>query len=252
MKFIGETVGVTGQKTLMDSCKVDDHLGVRRLLLNGANPTAQDFHGNDAAYYCVLHNSLRSLQALFELAADRLQANMVYGKKKRNLLTICTIYGNDIRILEYLLNNGVMKLNANQTDRFQRNALFYSLFRNRVEEVRQLITVSSLDIPDLRGMYLLDYALQFNYLEILLELVKGGARLGLKQKKGVEIMMHAARIGDGELIKALVAKNVSMCSLGDTGENALMVALQAGKKQLITDLCSYLVAIDPFNQQDRN
>ena len=37
---------------------------------------------------------------------------------------------------------------------------------------------SSLDIPDLRGMQLLDYALHQGLDDIMIELIKGGARLG--------------------------------------------------------------------------
>lgn len=51
---------------------------------------------------------------------------------------------------------------------------------------------TSLDIQDLTGMSALDYALKHNYNEILLELVKGGANLGVKSVKGVHIMHYAA------------------------------------------------------------
>ena len=238
----------------MEACKVDDYVGVEQLLKNGANPTAQDFKGYDALYYAVLHNSLRSIETIFTLCGGLIHPSRVYGKKKRNLLTVTAIYSHDSRILTYLLTNGMIKFNPNQTDRFQRNALFYSLFRNKVAEVKMFINGgASLDIPDLRGLYLLDYALQFNYEEILLELVKGGARLGLKQKKGIEILMHAARVGNLDLIKALLSKNVSMCSLSpDTGENCLMIALSAGKKSLLQSLsvCFPSSMQEAINQTD--
>ena len=67
-----------------------------------------------------------------------------------------------------------------------------------------------LDIPDLRGMCVIDYAWQFNYEEALAEIVKGGARLGHLNSKGVEIMHFGAMNGNLELIKALISKNVPL------------------------------------------
>ena len=101
------------------------------------------------------------------------------------------------------------------------------MFRNKVQAVKLFIDASSsLDIPDLRAMVILDYALQFNYDEVMLELVKGGARLGFKQKKGIEIMHFAALKGDINLIRALVKQNVPLSCLDEgSGMNCLMTAL---------------------------
>ena len=88
-----------------------------------------------------------------------------------------------------------------------------------------------------------------HFVEILLELIKGGARLGLKQSKGIKIMMYAAQIGNIELIKALISKNVPLTSLSEeTGYNCLMTALQAGKYDLIYQLSDYFINAKPFNQ----
>jgi len=60
--------------------------------------------------------------------------------------------------------------------------------------------------------------------------------------------MHAASIGNFEIIKALIAKNVQLTSLSEeTGQNCLMAALHAGKKQLIKDLSNYIVNVEAFN-----
>lgn len=184
-KYLGEKMGVNGAKTLMDACKMDDHRGVEYLIMNGANPIAQDFKGNDALYYAVIHNSNKALNTLLLLAKDVMPRDRVYGKKKRNILSKSSIYSHDISILEALLNHKThgIKFNANMIDRFQRNAIFYSVFRNKVDAVRLFITKASncsLDVVDMYGKCLLDYAKEFNFEEILLELVRGGAKLGNK------------------------------------------------------------------------
>ena len=60
-------------------------------------------------------------------------------------------------------------------------------------------------------------------------------------------------MGNFELIKALIAKNVSLTSLSEeTGQNCAMVALQSNKKELIFKMSDYFVNGKPFNQQDRD
>eukprot|EP00347_Sterkiella_histriomuscorum_P022101 403331675 len=255
-KYLGEKMGLHGMKTLMEACKLDDHRGVEFLINNGANPISQDFKGNDAIYYAVINNSYKALKSLLEQSGSVMATDRVYGKKKRNILTIAAIYSHDIKVLEYLLRNKVhgVKFNVNQTDRFQRNAIYYSLFRNKPEAVHLFIQLSScsLDIADLHGKYLIDYAQQYNFEEILLELVRGGARLGVKQKKGIEILMYAAQIGNFDIIKALISKNVALTSIDEkTGLNCVMVALQAGKLDLIYKIIDYVINVKAFNQQCR-
>ncbi|CDW72062.1 ankyrin repeat [Stylonychia lemnae] len=256
-KYIIDNTGQNMTKTLLDAARMDDYRGVEFLIQNGANPSAQDFKGNDALFYAVINNCVKTIKSLIQYGGDKLPVDRVYGKKKRNLLTNAAIYSQDIRVLELLLDHQShrIKFNVNQTDRFQRNAVFYSLFRNKLRAVQLFIQQgqSQLDIVDLSGMYMIDYALQFNFEEILLELVKGGARLGIKNSKGVAIMMYAAQVGNLELIKALMAKNIPLTSLSeDSGLNCLMVALQAGKNELIFRILDYVINIKAFNQQCRD
>lgn len=86
-----------------------------------------------------------------------------------------------------------------------------------------------------------------------MELVKGGARLGIKQKKGVEIMMHAAELGNYDLIRALMSKNVPLTSISpESGQNCLMVALHSGKKEMLHRMIQYIINCEAFNQPDRD
>jgi len=71
---------------------MDDYRGIEFLIQNGANPSAQDFKGNDALYYAVISNSVRSIRSLIEYGGSRLPIDRVYGKKKRNLTTVAAIY----------------------------------------------------------------------------------------------------------------------------------------------------------------
>jgi hypothetical protein len=101
-------------KTLTEACKIDDYRGVEVLLKAGANPVIQDFNGFDSLYYAVVNNSLRSIKMIIEFSSDRIEPERLYGKKKRNLLTIAAIYTFDNRIIKYLLNNGgLVKFNPN-------------------------------------------------------------------------------------------------------------------------------------------
>jgi hypothetical protein len=154
----------------------------------------QDFNGFDALYYCVCNDSVKSLKTIIELAHEQINPDWTYGKKKRNLLAVACLYSTNKEIIDILINNGLVKFNANHADRLQRNCIFYAVFRNKIEYVKILLQNSEclLDIPDLSGMCVIDYAWQFNYEDILLEIIKGGARLGVMSQKGVEIMHFAA------------------------------------------------------------
>jgi ankyrin repeat protein len=79
-----------------------------------------------------------------------------------------------------------------------------------VDFVRSIISIGStlLDIPDIGGMCVLDYALKYNYQDILIEVIKGGARLGILNEKGVEIMHLASATDNLDLLKALLQRNV--------------------------------------------
>ena len=58
-------------------------------------------------------------------------------------------------------------------------------------------------------------------------------------------------MGNFELIRALIAKNVPLTSLSEeTGLNCLMVALQSGRKELIYKISNYFLNAKAFNQQD--
>lgn len=65
--------------------------------------------------------------------------------------------------------------------------------------------------------------------------------------------MYAAQVGNFELIKALIGKNVPLSSLSeDTGQNCMMIALQAGKYDLLFQIIEYIINLKPFNQQCRD
>lgn len=108
--------------------------------------------------------SLKCLKVLIEQSFDKLAIDRTYEKKQRNILTIAALRSDNLAILEYLLSNDYLRFNVNQTDRYQRNAIFYSVFRNRIQAVKLFIVAESvLDLADLRGMTILDYALEYGY-----------------------------------------------------------------------------------------
>lgn len=76
----------------MEACKLDDFRGVEFLINNGANPISQDFKGYDALYYAVISNSVRALKVLIEYGSEKIPTSRLYGKKKRNIMTIAAIY----------------------------------------------------------------------------------------------------------------------------------------------------------------
>ena len=82
---------------------------------------------------------------LLALGGADLDKERTYGKKKRGILTVAAIKSQDTRVLELLLRSeehGGVKFNANQTDRFQRNAIFYALFRNNLKAVQMFIQIA--------------------------------------------------------------------------------------------------------------
>jgi hypothetical protein len=72
-----------------------------------------DFNGYDALYYCVKYASLKSLKKLISRCYQQIYFDRTYGKKKRNILTIAALYGDDMDILRYLLKNSFIRFNPN-------------------------------------------------------------------------------------------------------------------------------------------
>jgi ankyrin repeat protein len=97
----------------MEACRIDNHKGIELLIKNGANPIAQDFNGLDALYYCVRFSNLQSLKVLVSLAFDKIPIERTYEKKKRNILTIASLYSEDEQILKFLLKNDFLRFNTN-------------------------------------------------------------------------------------------------------------------------------------------
>lgn len=89
----------------MDACKINDYKGVALLLQNGANVAIQDFNGFDPVYYCVVHEAVDSLKVIFENHHSEIESRRTYGKKKRNILTICSMKTESDETMQYLLNN---------------------------------------------------------------------------------------------------------------------------------------------------
>lgn len=60
--------------------------------------------------------------------------------------------------------------------------------------------------------------------------------------------MYAASVGNIEIIKALLSKNISLTSIDEkSGLNCIMIALQAGKLDLIFSLLDYVINVKAFN-----
>jgi len=139
----------------------------------------------------------------------------VYGKKRRNILIVAAMESSRHETLELLLFNDYVKFNVNQTDDYARHAIFYAVINNDLKGVGSLIAREShLDFPDNAGKCIIDYAMEGNYPEVILLLVKVGIRLSgaMHSAKGTKLTLYAGDEGNIDLLKSLIQKGVPLSS----------------------------------------
>lgn len=201
---------------------------VQKLLQQGADANARDTTGRPALIVAIMQGDTAIVETLVAHNAD---VNVEFEGIRP--LMFATVRNNcSSEIVSTLLRAGA---HVNDRDAVVGSApLLEAAAYGNLDCVEVLLrSKARLDIVNNRGEGAAYHAVLGKELRILEKLVNAGARVDSPNDDGVTPLMVAAAMGDKEIVRLLLKKNVDVCATDTRGRSAAALAVEEGHDDIV-------------------
>ncbi|XP_067676346.1 serine/threonine-protein phosphatase 6 regulatory ankyrin repeat subunit A-like [Haliotis asinina] len=223
------------QTSLMLACLWGHKAVVELLVQQGANHSLTDKRGDNILHYACQGGHVEVVTFIISLRTFDINCG---GLNKQTPFMAAGRHGHK-DVVELLVKNGA---NLSLRDAHSNNILHLACGRGRVEVVKYVISLNTVDINSWGNNKKtpIMVAGRSGHTEVIRLLVKNGADLSLRDAHGDNILYYACLGGHVEVVKYVVSKNrVDINSRGKDRKTPVMVAGARGHKDVVELLVKY-------------
>ncbi|MFM2200354.1 MAG: hypothetical protein RL769_409 [Pseudomonadota bacterium] len=158
-----------------------------------------------------------------------------------NFLQIAVLKG-VVKVIDVLTNPNIAGIDINSLNYYQETALMIASQYGHLEVVKELIKGgANVNLATNAGQSVLMLALINGKLEIAKKLIEAVENVNHEDVYGITALMIASRSGYSEVVKELIKKNAEINTKDKSGYTALIVASQYGHFEVVKELIKKLI-----------